>query len=318
MGTAMRLEEVSDVKLRKGMNINDLIEAYDKIHGFNASHLAYAAKILAEGLRKSDLRFLAFTGNLIATGIRGIIAQLIDEGFFDIIITTCGSVDHDIARAFGGRYLKGSFFVDDSELSERGIHRLGNIFIPKESYGLVIERFTKELITELTKIKSKWSVSELLNKVGERLKDDINSFLGAAYRRGIKVVVPGITDGAFGTNLFIESQFTKLEVDLLKDMKLLSDLVFKSKTSAALIIGGGISKHHTIWWNQFKGGLDYAVYITTAIEWDGSLSGARTHEAISWGKIKPKAKHVTVYGDATIILPLIALYLIENKDKILK
>ena len=318
MGTIMKFEEISDVRLHKGMSVSDLIEAYEKIHGFNASHLAYAAKILVEGLRASDLRFLAFTGNLIATGIRGIIAQLIDEGFFDVVITTCGSVDHDIARAYGGKYLKGSFFVDDSELSEKGIHRLGNVFIPKESYGLIIEKFTKDLVNELVKIRRKWSVSELLNKVGEKLKDNINSFLGATYRRNVKVIVPGIVDGAFGTDLFIESQFANLEIDLFKDMKLLSDLIFKSRVSTALIIGGGISKHHTIWWNQFKGGLDYAVYITTAIEWDGSLSGARTHEAISWGKIKHRAKHVTVYGDATIILPIIALYLIENKDEILK
>ncbi len=43
-----------------------------------------------------------------------------------------------------------------------------------------------------------------------------------------------------------------------------------SKKTGALVIGGGISKHHTIWWNMFKGGLDYACYITTAVEYDGS------------------------------------------------
>ena len=70
-------------------------------------------------------------------------------------------------------------------------------------------------------------------------------------------------------------------------------------------MGGGISKHHTIWWNQFKNGLDYAVYITSAVEWDGSLSGAQPREAISWGKIKQKAKFVQVNCDATIALPLL-------------
>jgi deoxyhypusine synthase len=60
-----------------------------------------------------------------------------------------------------------------------------------------------------------------------------------------------------------------------------------------------------MWWNQFKGGLDYAVYITTAPEWDGSLSGARIKEAVSWGKVREKAKYITVEGDATVLLPLI-------------
>jgi deoxyhypusine synthase len=70
-------------------------------------------------------------------------------------------------------------------------------------------------------------------------------------------------------------------------------------------VGGGISKHHVIWWSQFAGGLDYAVYVTTAVEYDGSLSGAHPREAISWGKIKPEASSEVVYGDATIILPLL-------------
>jgi deoxyhypusine synthase len=93
-------------------------------------------------------------------------------------------------------------------------------------------------------------------------------------------------------------------IDLLDDEQKLSDLVFEAKRSGALMLGGGISKHHTIWWNQFRDGLDAAVYITTAVEWDGSLSGARTREAVSWGKVKPTAKHVTVEGDVTVLLPL--------------
>ncbi|MFQ5648236.1 MAG: deoxyhypusine synthase family protein, partial [Candidatus Aenigmatarchaeota archaeon] len=63
--------------------------------------------------------------------------------------------------------------------------------------------------------------------------------------------------------------------------------------------------HHTIWWNAMKGGLDYSVYITTAPEWDGSLSGARLREAVSWGKVKEDSKYITVEGDATVLLPLL-------------
>jgi deoxyhypusine synthase len=85
----------------------------------------------------------------------------------------------------------------------------------------------------------------------------------------------------------------------------LSDLVYEANKSGAFIIGGGISKHHTLWWNQFRGGLDYAVSITTASEWDGSLSGALVAEAISWGKVKGKAKQTTIHGEATTLLPFI-------------
>ena len=94
-----------------------------------------------------------------------------------------------------------------------------------------------------------------------------------------------------------------------KDELALSNIAFDNKVTGALMVGGGISKHHVIWWNQFKGGLDYAVYITTASQYDGSLSGARLTEAVSWGKVKEKAKYVTIDGDATIILPIIFSYL---------
>ena len=102
------------------------------------------------------------------------------------------------------------------------------------------------------------------------------------------------------------------KVNVLKDEQYLSDVMWKAKKSGALMVGGGISKHHTIWWNQFKDGLDYAVYITTAVEWDGSLSGARLREAVSWGKVNEKARYITVEGDATVLLPLIVAPLLEG------
>jgi deoxyhypusine synthase len=308
----MNLEEVVDVEVSPELSVKELIEIYGRVHGFVAGHLYEAIKILDEMLYNTDLRFLSFTGNLISTGLRGLIAQLISEEVFNVVITTCGTVDHDIAKSLGGKYLKSSFDVDDSKLRELGYHRIGNIIVHQNHYGKLIEEFVKGLISDLVRMKSVWGVRELLREVGLRLNDR-KSILYNASRHNVPVYVPGIVDGAFGTALFIQSQFYDFRLDLFKDMKELSDLVFSSKKSGALIIGGGISKHHTLWWNQFKDGLDYAVYITTANEWDGSLSGARTKEAISWGKISTSGKHVVVYSDATVVLPIIAVYLISKK-----
>jgi deoxyhypusine synthase len=78
-------------------------------------------------------------------------------------------------------------------------------------------------------------------------------------------------------------------LNLIADADLILGLVFKAKKSGALMLGGGISKHHTLWWNQYREGLDYAFYITTK-EFDGILSGAFVKEAISWGKVTQQAK----------------------------
>ncbi|EWG07090.1 MAG: deoxyhypusine synthase [Candidatus Aramenus sulfurataquae] len=304
------VEEVEDVTLNDLKGLDKAIEVYGKIYGFSAEAVYKSSQILKEMVREADLRFLSFTANLVSTGLRGIFADLIKRGFFNVVITTGGTVDHDLARSFGGRYYKGSFNYDDSMLRELKIHRLGNVLIPFEAYGEVIENAVRKVIPELTREKKEWPVYELLWEFGKRIEDG-NSILRAAYEKKVPVIVPGVVDGSFGTNLFVQSQFTGLRINLFEDMRLLKDLVFSCKKSGALIIGGGISKHHTIWWNQFKEGLDYAVYLTTAQEYDGSLSGAKPREAISWNKVLPNAKQQIIYGDATIILPILASSLLS-------
>ena len=105
---------------------------------------------------------------------------------------------------------------------------------------------------------------------------------------------------------------SQLLLDLFGEEQMLSEMTNDAEFTGAIIIGGGISKHHVIWWNQFRGGLDYCIYLTTAEEYDGSLSGARIREAVSWGKVKEDAKKMTVEGDATISLPLIYAGLAER------
>ena len=64
-------------------------------------------------------------------------------------------------------------------------------------------------------------------------------------------------------------------------------------------------KHSLCNANMFRNGADYSIYINSSEEHDGSDSGALPEEAISWGKISPNAKSVKVYGDASILFPLI-------------
>jgi deoxyhypusine synthase len=146
---------------------------------------------------------------------------------------------------------------------------------------------------------------ELCWAIGDRIEDETSILYWAAKNR-IPIVIPGLSDGAIGAQLFMYRQNNpNFIIDFLADEQILSDITWTAEESHALMVGGGISKHHVIWWNQYRGGLDSAVAITTAPEYDGSLSGARLREAISWGKIRPEAPQVVVEGDASIILPIL-------------
>lgn len=72
-----------------------------------------------------------------------------------------------------------------------------------------------------------------------------------------------------------------------------------------LLLIAGVAKHHVCNANLMRNGADFAVYISTAQEFDGSDSGARPDEAVSWGKIKADARPVKVYGDVSFIFPLL-------------
>jgi deoxyhypusine synthase len=304
---------VEDYKIDEKNSVNELIKQMEKSGGFTAKNLAVGVDIIERMIKdKESLNFLSFPACIISTGTRGIIKEFVKRKWFDVVITTCGTLDHDLARSYAN-YYHGDFLMNDKELHRKGINRLGNVLVPNESYGAVIEKKMIELLKELcSEGKNELSTYELCWEIGKRLKKD--SILYWCWKNGIHVIIPGITDGAVGYQIWQFSQDHDFKIDMLEDEKLLSDLVWTAKKSGALIVGGGISKHHTIWWNQFKKGLDYAVYLSTAVEWDGSLSGARPREAVSWGKIKEKAKFVSIEEDATVALPIIYASLLERID----
>ena len=195
--------------------------------------------------------------------------------------------------------------MDDKELAEQKIHRLGNILVPMDSYGPVIEEKIQSFLEEEYQSGIReMSTVDICKMIGKHLGE--NSFLYWAYKNNISVIVPGIMDGAVGSQIWLFSQkHSDFKLNIVSDSVLLSSLIFKAEKSGAFMIGGGISKHHTLWWNQYRDGLDYAIYITTAQEFDGSLSGALIREAISWGKVTAKAKQVTIHAEATTIIPFL-------------
>ena len=315
----MRKQIVEDIKLHEGMSSNELIKELYKSGGFTAKKVAVGVDILEKMIKeKNCIKFLSFPACIISTGTRGVIKELLKRKLFDVVITTCGTLDHDLARVWKD-YLHGSFMADDVELHNKGINRLGNIFVPTESYGMILEEKMQPIIDALYKKKQRWSTKDIIWQFGKNLeneKNGKNSIIYWAWKNKIPIFVPGITDGAFGSQLWMYYQDHRdFTIDLLKDEQDLSDIIFNAKKTGAFIIGGGISKHHVIWWAQFRDGLDHAVYLTTAAEYDGSLSGARLREAISWGKLKEQADNVTIEGDATVFLPLIGSALIERLKK---
>jgi deoxyhypusine synthase len=279
--------------------------------GFQATNIGVAAGIIGKMKKEGATVFLTFTSNMVASGLRGLFTELCRRKFVDAIITAGGSLDHDLIRCEKD-YLLGDFVMDDARLHKKGTNRIGNILVPNECYEY-LEEFIVPVFEDLYSKNKTTCPSEMARAIGERTKSD--SFLHWCSKNKIPVFCPGITDSAIGLQAYFFKQRRKdFAIDVTKDMNALAQIPLNAKKTGGIILGGGISKHHAIGVNLLRGGFDYAVYVTTSSPWDGSLSGARTNEGISWGKIKENANHVTVDSDATIAFPLIiAKFMREDK-----
>ena len=306
---------IKDIEINKDTNIENIFKELSQSGGFESVNLSDGLKILEDMISdKNCLKFVSFVAAIMSTGLRGIIRDMMKKKWFNIGITTCGALDHDIARYYS-EYKEGSFTMDDNELANQHIHRLGNVLVPMESYGpLIEEKMQAFLEEEYQNGVREMSTAEICKMIGKHMGEE--SFLFWAYKNNIDIIVPGIMDGAVGSQIWLFIQkHNEFKLNLVKDADLLSELVFKAERSGALMLGGGISKHHTLWWNQYRDGLDYAVYMTTAQEFDGSLSGALVREAISWGKVTQKAQQTTIHGEITTILPFIYAALLSRLEK---
>ena len=306
---------VKDIEIDSNTSIEKIFEELSQSGGFESVNLSDGLKILTEMISDEKcLKFVSFVAAVVSTGLRGIIKDMIKNKWFDVAMVTCGSLDHDIARHFS-HYNEGSFTMDDRELAEQNIHRLGNVLVPMDSYGPLIEEKMQSFLEEEYQAGVReMTTADICKMIGKHLGDD--SYLYWAYKNDVKVIVPGIMDGSVGSQIWMFSQsHNDFKLDLIGDANLISGLVFKAEKSGAFMIGGGISKHHTLWWNQYRDGLDYAFYITTAQEFDGSFSGALVKEAISWGKVTREAKQTTLHAEVTTILPFIYSALLSKLNK---
>lgn len=304
------MKHVKDFIWEKNMKVSDLVSSFNNL-GFQSIELSRASEVIIKMKKANAKIFFTFTSNMVTSGLRGFFAQLISLGMVDVIVTTVGGLEEDIMKACGEKFVIGSFQSDDVELFEKGVNRVGNLFIKNESYSN-FENIILPILKKLYEKQKCWTPSELFKHIGLLLKDE-NSILYQSAKHNVPIFCPAITDGAFGFHLFMFQQKNKdFIIDVVKDFKNILFSTSHDDIKGLISLGGGVSKHHAILSCLLNGGLDYAVYMTTARYTSGSMSGATTSEAKSWGKVKDDSDAVTVIGDVSVFFPLAMIKALEE------
>ncbi|XP_012456925.1 deoxyhypusine synthase isoform X1 [Gossypium raimondii] len=338
-GTCTRIEGYD---FNQGVNYSRLLKSMLST-GFQASNFGEAVEIVNEMLdwRLSDepiaedsseeekdptyresVRskvFLGFTSNLISSGVRDTVRYLTEHHMVDVIVTTTGGIEEDIIKCLAPTY-KGDFSLPGAQLRSRGLNRIGNLLVPNDNYckfeDWIIPIFD-QMLKEQHEENVLWTPSKLIARLGREINNG-KSYLYWAYKNNIPVFCPGLTDGSLGDMLYFHSfRSPGLIIDVVQDIRAMNgEAVHASpRKTGMIILGGGLPKHHICNANMMRNGADYAVYINTAQEYDGSDSGARPDEAVSWGKIRGSAKTVKVHCDATIAFPLLVAETFASRSK---
>lgn len=313
-------ERVQGYDFRGDFDLTEMLDKYETT-GFQASHLQEAIELIKE-MKENDAKiFLTFTSNIISSGLREAIAYLARKDYIDVIVTSSGSHTEDLIKT-KKPFKMGKWEANEAKLREKGINRLGNIYVESDNYVWLESWLNNNFFPDFFSEKKLREPTEVANQLGKEIGEDEeleekNSFLYHAHQNDIPIFCPALIDAEIGDYMFYyrQEQDSEIGIEILDDWDKLIHESIEAETTGIIAVGDGFPKHQAIMSNLFRGGTDYAVYISTGMEGDGSLSGAPPKEAVSWGKIKEKNNYTQVEAEATLVLPIIIAEAFKKPEK---
>lgn len=319
MNDDYRDDPLDGAQLSAAMTVGELVEEYGRC-GINATSIAEAVDISQAMFEDDECTVLmSVAGPMVPGGLRRVIADVIEENLIDGLVTTGATLTHDAIEALGGHHHHGSEHPPDEETSPREyderlreaeIDRIYNVYLPQEHFE-TFERHCWDRVFP-TLHGEPVSIQELTHRLGEanlEANAEVEAHPGiaaVAAEESIPIFCPAVQDSILGLQAWLYGRTHEFTLDALADMTELSALANEGERTGCFLVAGGVPKNFTL---QTKlvtpGAYDYAVQFTTDPEATGGLSGASLDEARSWGKLDPSARNTTVWGDATVTVPLV-------------
>lgn len=318
---SMRTMGFQASSMGEGCEIIDEMRKWRGVHRDTLEEHERTGEFDDEGFQKSTI-FMGYTSNLISSGLRDTLRYLVQHKQVSAIVATAGGIEEDIIKCLAPTFL-GEFSLKGAKLRDQGMNRIGNLLVPNDNYCKFEEWIVPildTLLEEQTEAAEKLgkdafdadspavlTPSKLIDRLGKEINDE-SSVLYWAHKNKIPIFCPAITDGSIGDMLFFhtfKASPRQLRLDIVADIRRINSMSMAAFRAGMIILGGGLVKHHICNACLMRNGADYAVYINTGQEFDGSDAGARPDEAVSWGKIKAEAHSVKIYADATVVFPLI-------------
>jgi len=223
---------------------------------------------------------------------------------------------------------------DDTRILEERMRRVTDTSIPEDEAFRAVEKFIVPMWTRATRQKQRRFWHEYFYDLIQQLPRELHqgkaaeSWLLAAARKKLPMVVPGHEDSTFG-NIFASHVKTgecsalivKSGIEYMAELYDQYRKLSRGKGVGFFQIGGGIAG-------------DFPICVVPSIKYDlqapvkpwayfcqisdsttsyGSYSGATPNEKITWDKLTKDTPMFVVESDATIVVPLMLSALLECK-----
>ena len=261
--------------------------------GLQASEVANAVRVIKEMFRVREATgeklILAFTSNLISSGLREIFTEMARKKMIDLVVTTAGGVEEDFIKCLGPTVL-GDFSLDGATLRSKGLNRIANLLVPNDNY-CKFEEFLLPLLTNMKKKQDEtgvaWSPASMIDYLGEKIAD-ATSFYNQCHENGIPVVCPSLSDGSIGDMLFFHAfKEPGLVLDSAVDLGLAADTIAAGGGGVNLIcLGGGLPKYHSLMAAKLANSeVRRMVLVNTGLQYDGSETGKSMADDTAAGRL---------------------------------
>jgi len=332
-----RLTPLAPLDLGTIHSIDDLVRAMAKT-AFTGRQLGEAADVLEAMARdKSCFKVMTLAGAMTVAKQGLIIAELIDRGIVNAIVSTGALMAHGLVEATGRAHFRANPQVSDEELYEQGYNRVYDTLEPETNLDDVEQ--------VMFKLLSEWDDKEIVcsyklnHVIGKHLSKTAKErgILKSAYEKGVPVFVPAFTDSELGLDFAlanrarIRDKRPTLRFDPFLDLEHFAATLLKQERLGIFTIGGGVPRN---WSQQFGPFIElrhrqlgedvplkryhYGLRICPEPVYWGGLSGSPYSEAVSWGKFVPPGEggmFGEVFVDATVGLPIIVAAVLERIDK---
>ena len=307
---------------------------------FNAASLVDAAKEYENQLLVGNKMMITLAGAMSTAELGKSLAEMIRQDKVQIISCTGANLEEDIMNLVAHSHYKripnyrDLNARDEFSLLEKGLNRVTDTCIPEEEafrriQGHIFKIWKNAETSHERFFPHEYMYKLLLSGVLDRYYeiDPCDSWMLAAAKKNIPIVVPGWEDSTLG-NIFasycIKKELTANTVKSgIEYMTFLADWYTQNTKGNGVgffQIGGGIAgdfpicvvpmlsqdleKSSTPFWSYF-------CQISDSTTSYGSYSGAIPNEKITWGKLDIETPKFIIESDATIVAPLMFAYLLD-------